>query len=40
MKPRNTADLWFNFADQNLHKYNKLAMKWNLARLQQPLNIN
>ena len=35
----NTYSLWYGLAGENLHKYNKLAMKYNLARLQQQLNI-
>ena len=36
----NTYSLWYGEANQNLNKYNRLARKYNLARLLQPLNIN
>jgi len=38
--PKNTFALWYGEAGQDLHKYNKLAMKYNLATLKAPLNID
>ena len=35
----NTYTLWYGLANQNLSTYNRLAFKYNLARLKQPLNI-
>ena len=39
-KDRNPFTIWFNYANQQLNMYNRIAMKYNLARLQYPLNIN
>ena len=42
LKARNPYTIWFNpkYANQNLNMYNRIAMKYNLDRLQFPLNIN
>lgn len=39
LKDRNTYTVWYKYAKQNLNKYNHIAMCYNLARLQFPLNI-
>lgn len=36
---RNPYNIWFNYANQNLNTYNLIAIKYNMARLQFPLNI-
>lgn len=36
----NVYTLWYNYANQNLNEYNRLAFKYNLPRLISPLNIN
>lgn len=37
---RNPYTIWFHYANQNLNNYNRIAIKYNMARLQFPLNIN
>lgn len=39
-KQRNPYNIWFHYADKDLIKYNRIAIKYNMARLQFPLNIN
>jgi hypothetical protein len=36
---RNPYTIWFVYAKQNLNRYNEIAIKYNMARLQYPLNI-
>jgi len=36
---RNPYTIWYKYAHQNLNLYNKIARKYNMARLQRPLNI-
>jgi hypothetical protein len=36
---RNPYTLWFKYANKNLYTYNRIAMKYNMERLQAPLNI-
>ena len=38
-KQRNPYTIWYMYAHQNLNLYNSIAIKYNLARLQFPLNI-
>jgi hypothetical protein len=40
VKDRNPYTIWFNYAHQNLHLYNKIASKYHMARLQSPLHIS
>lgn len=37
---RNPYTIWYSYAHQNLTKYNLIAIKYNMARLMAPLNIN
>jgi hypothetical protein len=37
---RNPYTIWYNYAHQNLNLYNRIAIKYNMARLLAPLNIN
>jgi hypothetical protein len=37
---RNPYNIWYNYANQNLNQFNRIAIKYNMARLQFPLNIN
>jgi hypothetical protein len=37
---RNPYTIWYNYANQNLNTYNRIAIKYHMARLQFPLNIN
>jgi len=41
-KQRNPYTIWYgiNYANQNLNLYNEISIKYNMARLQCPLNIN
>ena len=39
-KQRNPYTIWYKYANQNLNLYNEIAIKYNMARLQRPLNIN
>lgn len=36
---RNPYTIWFNYANKNLNNYNRIAMKYNMERLQFPLHI-
>ena len=36
---RNPYTIWYKYARQNLNLYNKIAIKYNMARLQYPLHI-
>lgn len=36
---RNPYTIWYKYAHQNLNLYNKIAKKYNMARLQYPLYI-
>lgn len=36
---RNPYTIWFFYANKNLNLYNRIAMKYNMERLQYPLNI-
>ena len=37
---RNPYTIWYDYANQNLNQYNRIAIKYNMARLLAPLNIN
>lgn len=37
---RNVYTIWYKYANQNLQQYNRIAIKYNMARLTYPLNIN
>jgi hypothetical protein len=37
---RNPYTIWFKYANQNLNQFNRIAIKYNMERLQFPLNIN
>ena len=37
---RNPYTIWYSYANQNLTQYNLIAIKYNMARLTRPLNIN
>ena len=37
---RNPYTIWYHYANQKLNTYNRIAIKYNMARLQFPLNIN
>jgi len=37
---RNTYTLWYKYAHKNFYTYTRLAFKYNIARLQPPVNIN
>lgn len=36
---RNPYTIWYKYAHQKLNLYNKIAIKYNMARLQYPLHI-
>lgn len=36
---RNPYTIWYVYANQNLTQYNRIARKYNMARLLAPLNI-
>ncbi len=36
---RNPYTIWFSYANRNLNRYNQIALKYNMARLQFPPNI-
>lgn len=37
---RNPYTIWYSYANQNLNQYNLIAIKYNMARLTRPLNID
>jgi hypothetical protein len=37
---RNPFTIWYKYANQNLNRFNRIAIKYNMERLQFPLNIN
>ena len=37
---RKPYTIWFKYANQNLNQFNRIAIKYNMERLQFPLNIN
>ncbi len=37
---RNPYTIWYYYANQNLNQYNRIAIKYNMARLLETLNIN
>jgi hypothetical protein len=39
LKQRNSYTVWYKYANKKLNKYNRIAMHYNLERLQFPLNI-
>ena len=39
-RDRNPYTIWYKYANKNLNKFNRIAMKYNMERLQFPLNIN
>ena len=36
---RNPYTIWYKYANQNLAKFNRIAFKYNMARLIRPLHI-
>jgi hypothetical protein len=40
LKKRNPYTIWFKYANQNLNNYNRIAIKYNMERLQFPLHIH
>jgi len=39
LKKRNPYTIWYKYAKQNLNNYNRIAMKYNMEKLQAPLHI-
>jgi hypothetical protein len=37
---RNPYTIWYSYANQNLNQYNLIAIKYTMARLTRPLNID
>ena len=37
---RNPYTIWYKYAKKNLNTFNRITIKYNMERLQPPLNIN